>query len=64
MALSRVAESADAGKNAAIQRALSWTLGMQSQNGGWGAFDKNNTKTLIAKIDSLVKTRFEEAPAI
>ena len=50
MALSKVALPADSGKDKAIQRALSWTLGMQCENGGWAAFDKNNTKTLIARI--------------
>jgi squalene-hopene/tetraprenyl-beta-curcumene cyclase len=34
----------------AIARALQWLLGMQSDNGGWGAFDKNNDKQIIAKI--------------
>jgi squalene-hopene/tetraprenyl-beta-curcumene cyclase len=26
-----------------IERAVEWTLGMQSKNGGWGAFDADNT---------------------
>ena len=34
----------------AIDRASTWILGMQSGNGGWAAFDKNNTKFLIASI--------------
>lgn len=34
----------------AIQRGVSWVLGMQCKNGGWGAFDKDNDKTLISKI--------------
>ena len=50
MALSKVTLPADSGKDKAIQRALSWTLGMQCENGGWAAFDKNNTKTFIARI--------------
>jgi squalene-hopene/tetraprenyl-beta-curcumene cyclase len=28
----------------AVDRALRWLLGMQSDNGGWGAFDRNNTR--------------------
>lgn len=28
---------------AAIDRAVEWVLGMQSKNGGWGAFDADNT---------------------
>lgn len=37
-------------KEQAIKRGISWCLGMQSQNGGWGAFDKDNTKHLLNKI--------------
>jgi len=29
----------------AAERALNWLVGMQSANGGWGAFDRNNTQT-------------------
>ncbi len=29
-------------KDHAIARGLNWTLGMQSRNGGWGAFDTDN----------------------
>jgi len=35
---------------AAIDRALAWTLAMQSSNGGWAAFDKDNDKLIITKI--------------
>ncbi|HEY5975832.1 MAG TPA: squalene--hopene cyclase [Geobacteraceae bacterium] len=37
-------------KDAAIKRGIAWCLGMQSKNGGWGAFDKDNTKHLLNKI--------------
>ncbi|MBI5655979.1 MAG: squalene--hopene cyclase [Geobacter sp.] len=37
-------------KQDAIQRGIDWCLGMQSKNGGWGAFDKDNTKHLLNKI--------------
>lgn len=37
-------------KEAAIVRGINWCLGMQSKNGGWGAFDKDNTKHLLNKI--------------
>jgi len=36
--------------NGAIKRGINWCLGMQSKNGGWGAFDKDNTKHLLNKI--------------
>jgi squalene-hopene/tetraprenyl-beta-curcumene cyclase len=35
---------------AALDRGLAWALAMQSDNGGWGAFDKNNNKSIICKI--------------
>ncbi|AEI37296.1 MAG: squalene--hopene cyclase [Zymomonas mobilis subsp. pomaceae] len=31
-------------------RAIEWTLGMQSDNGGWGAFDANNTYYYLNNI--------------
>ncbi|TSK05771.1 MAG: squalene--hopene cyclase [Geobacter sp.] len=33
-----------------VQRGIAWCLGMQSKNGGWGAFDKDNTKHFLNKI--------------
>jgi len=35
---------------AAIQRATDWIIGMQSKNGGWGAFDADNTKYYLNHI--------------
>ncbi len=35
---------------AALERAQQWLLGMQCENGGWGAFDKDNNKQIISKI--------------
>ncbi len=37
-------------KEQAIKRGINWCLGMQSENGGWAAFDKDNTKYLLNKI--------------
>jgi squalene-hopene/tetraprenyl-beta-curcumene cyclase len=34
----------------ALDRAIAWCLGMQSSNGGWAAFDRNNDKLIITKI--------------
>ncbi len=34
----------------AIDRALAWVLAMQSSNGGWAAFDKDNDRLIITKI--------------
>ena len=50
MALDRLALEDEDAKREAIDRAVRWLLGMQSSNGGWAAFDKNNTRALLAKI--------------
>ncbi len=34
----------------ATQRALPWMRAMRSKNGGWGAFDRDNTKSFVTKI--------------
>ena len=34
----------------AIRRGAEWMLGMQSKNGGWAAFDKDNTRRAVAAI--------------
>lgn len=35
---------------AALRRAINWILAMQSKNGGWAAFDKDNTRNIVTKI--------------
>ncbi len=35
---------------AAVERGLAWTVGMQSRDGGWGAFDADNTQRLVEKL--------------
>ena len=35
---------------AAARRALDWLTGMQSKDGGWGAFDADNTSRLVTKL--------------
>ena len=42
LALARTDRAADP----SIDRALAWVLGMQCRDGGWGAFDADNTRTL------------------
>lgn len=34
----------------AVSRGVNWVLGMQSADGGWGAFDADNTQQLCRKI--------------
>ncbi len=38
---------------AAIERAVSWTKGMQSRGGAWGAFDADNTRSLVRELPFL-----------
>jgi squalene-hopene/tetraprenyl-beta-curcumene cyclase len=38
------------GPAAAIQRAVGWLTGMQSRDGGWGAFDADNTRALVNRL--------------
>ncbi len=37
----------------AIERAVQWTRGMQSGSGGWGAFDADNTRSLVRELPFL-----------
>jgi squalene-hopene/tetraprenyl-beta-curcumene cyclase len=50
LALRRVAHPDPERVEAAIARGVQWTLGLQSADGGWGAFDADNTSTLIGDI--------------
>jgi squalene-hopene/tetraprenyl-beta-curcumene cyclase len=34
----------------ALDRGVAWLIGMQSRDGGWGAFDADNTRTLCTKL--------------
>ena len=40
----------DGRRDDAIKRGVNWLLAMQSKNGGWGAYDKDNTNTLVTKM--------------
>jgi squalene-hopene/tetraprenyl-beta-curcumene cyclase len=40
----------DDARKAAIDRGLTWLTGMASKDGGWGAFDADNTSALVAKM--------------
>lgn len=50
LAIRDIETAAPASRAAAIERGTAWCLGMQSSNGGWGAFDRDNTKHLLNKI--------------
>jgi squalene-hopene/tetraprenyl-beta-curcumene cyclase len=38
------------GAEAAIRRGVDWAVGMQSRDGGWAAFDADNTATIVEKL--------------
>ena len=50
LALRRVRHPEAARLRATIDRGVAWTVGMQSTDGGWAAFDVDNTKTLATKL--------------
>jgi squalene-hopene/tetraprenyl-beta-curcumene cyclase len=50
IALARTRLPDERRKLATIERGRKWLLGMQSANGGWGAFDKDNTRRLTNEI--------------
>jgi squalene-hopene/tetraprenyl-beta-curcumene cyclase len=50
LALRQVTLPDDTRKRAAIERGLAWITGMASRDGGWGAFDADNTSELVTKL--------------
>jgi squalene-hopene/tetraprenyl-beta-curcumene cyclase len=50
LGLRRVAHDDPAAVQAAVDRGVAWVTGMQSRDGGWGAFDADNTSTLPTKL--------------
>ena len=50
LALRRVTHPDAVGVRAAVDRAGAWLVGMQSKDGGWGAFDVDNTRELAYKL--------------
>ena len=46
----RLPEHEDEARRQAIDLGAQWVLSMQNKNGGWAAFDKDNTKDFLAKI--------------
>ena len=50
LALRRVRHTDADAVTSAVDRAVDWTVGMQSKDGGWGAFDADNTSKLPGKL--------------
>jgi squalene-hopene/tetraprenyl-beta-curcumene cyclase len=50
LALDRLADREVPGVSAAVRRGVEWVVGMQSRDGGWGAFDADNTRRLVEKL--------------
>jgi squalene-hopene/tetraprenyl-beta-curcumene cyclase len=50
MAMDRARTRTGPGYDKAIDRAVEWTVGMQSRDGGWGAFDADNTHFYLNNI--------------
>jgi len=50
MVLKQVRVGDDKRRDRAIAYGLNWVLGMQSRDGGWGAFDTDNDTALLNKI--------------
>ncbi len=50
MGLRRVATNKPNLMSKALDRGIAWTAGMQSKDGGWGAFDADNTRTLALHL--------------
>jgi squalene-hopene/tetraprenyl-beta-curcumene cyclase len=50
LALRRIEHPDQSRVERAIARGIEWIVGMQSADGGWGAFDADNTDTLIRKL--------------
>jgi squalene-hopene/tetraprenyl-beta-curcumene cyclase len=50
MALRRAAQHGCGDFGEACRRGVNWVVGMQSRNGGWGAFDADNDDRLVAAL--------------
>jgi squalene-hopene/tetraprenyl-beta-curcumene cyclase len=50
LALRRIGLESRPDVAAAVERGIRWSVGMQSRDGGWGAFDADNTRRLVEKV--------------
>jgi squalene-hopene/tetraprenyl-beta-curcumene cyclase len=50
LALDRIPDTVAPGAAAAAERGVDWSIGMQCGDGGWAAFDADNTRRLVEKL--------------
>jgi len=50
LALNRMGSQAVRGLESSVGRGIDWVIGMQSKDGGWGAFDADNTRPFAAMV--------------
>ena len=50
LALTKVENPREGYQHKVVQRAIEWEFAMQCRSGGWGSFDKNNTKMIFQYI--------------
>jgi squalene-hopene/tetraprenyl-beta-curcumene cyclase len=50
LALARLTPEEEPRRQEAIQRGVEWLLALQSKNGGWASFDKDNTRKYLAQL--------------
>jgi squalene-hopene/tetraprenyl-beta-curcumene cyclase len=50
LALNKVDNPRERYQHQVAERAIAWEFGMQCRNGGWGSFDKDNTKMIFQYI--------------
>jgi squalene-hopene/tetraprenyl-beta-curcumene cyclase len=50
LALNKVSHPSERRQHDVCQRAIDWEFAMQCRNGGWGSFDKDNTKMIFQYI--------------
>jgi squalene-hopene/tetraprenyl-beta-curcumene cyclase len=50
LAIGRANASDPASRDEAVERGMNWVLSMQSKNGGWGSFDKDNMSRFATKL--------------
>ncbi len=63
LALHRTAPAESQRTRAAIERATGWVEGLQSEGGGWGAFDGDNTRALVRELPFLDFGEVIDAPS-